>query len=462
MIPFNEFIRRSLAGPVMSEKDFDLHLSRTIRGLVLDYAIRFKPEELICDDATSDAIFQAAVDLLGRVGVYNMDTSRVILLTRDEALAVAEETPGECAIGGGADAVTIRARSHDSQAPPVVVACPVRCMRYREGFEKMFLDMAAAYSGEDSELGKLAGMLLAELDGIENLADTPSEMKWSRSLAKWSRAVAKAAGRPDMYLMNPAGISVPAILAAYGEGLLQGGNSSIPIHLMPELKLNWDRLKLAYAALEMGVSRWVSTNGVLGAYCRTGEELAIATVASLLAQLCYGHGDRAHVGSVDREGNRTRFNVIQAHSAACRALERNVGTPLGSVPLTKNGLGTAKGIYEEAAAVLGQTCSAVSWIWVFPCHPGAGGELRVDLDYMLVSKVSRGVAGLGREKAGELLEKILALYEPTWDVYEPGNPYPYYYDLKTLTPTQDLVDLYERAEDTLTRLGLPLADPVLP
>ncbi len=64
MIPIMEFQERSLKGPVMKSDDFDLGFAMKVRELVSKYDIQYNPEELIIDDATADAIFQAGVELL--------------------------------------------------------------------------------------------------------------------------------------------------------------------------------------------------------------------------------------------------------------------------------------------------------------------------------------------------------------------------------------------------------------
>ncbi|MBI4330174.1 MAG: monomethylamine:corrinoid methyltransferase [Chloroflexi bacterium] len=99
MIDFKEFIKRSMDGPVMAEQEFDLKLCRCLRRLVVDYGVHFTPAEIICDDATADAIFQAGVELLAEVGVYNIDTSRVIDLTEEEIRETCRDTPKQCTLG---------------------------------------------------------------------------------------------------------------------------------------------------------------------------------------------------------------------------------------------------------------------------------------------------------------------------------------------------------------------------
>ena len=78
MIPIMDFQERSLKGPVKKSTEFDLAYAKKVRELVDKYDIQYNPDELIVDDATADAIFQAGVELLAEVGLYQMETQRVI------------------------------------------------------------------------------------------------------------------------------------------------------------------------------------------------------------------------------------------------------------------------------------------------------------------------------------------------------------------------------------------------
>ena len=84
MIPIIEFQRRSLQGPVMKADEFDIEFSMKLRELVAKYEIKYNPEELIVDDATADAVFQAGVELLADVGLYHIETERVIKYTKED------------------------------------------------------------------------------------------------------------------------------------------------------------------------------------------------------------------------------------------------------------------------------------------------------------------------------------------------------------------------------------------
>jgi hypothetical protein len=78
MIPIIDFQRRSLTGPVVKAQDFDLGFSFKVRELVEEYGIEYDAEQLVVDDAMADAVFEAGVELLAEIGLYQMNTQRVI------------------------------------------------------------------------------------------------------------------------------------------------------------------------------------------------------------------------------------------------------------------------------------------------------------------------------------------------------------------------------------------------
>ena len=86
MIPILDFQRRSLTGPVMKSDDFDLAFAGRLRELVAQYEIKYDPEAFIIDDRTADAVFHAGVTLLADIGLYHMDTQRVVKFTEEEIL----------------------------------------------------------------------------------------------------------------------------------------------------------------------------------------------------------------------------------------------------------------------------------------------------------------------------------------------------------------------------------------
>ena len=82
---FGETIARAFNGPYIEEQDYDLALAARIQELVKEYDIKFDPARPVPSDGQmADRVFQAGVKLFHEMGVYHMDTSRVIKYGMDE------------------------------------------------------------------------------------------------------------------------------------------------------------------------------------------------------------------------------------------------------------------------------------------------------------------------------------------------------------------------------------------
>jgi methylamine--corrinoid protein Co-methyltransferase len=62
--------------------------------------------------------------------------------------------------------------------------------------------------------------------------------------------------------------------------------------------------------------------------------------------------------------------------------------------------------------------------------------------------------GLKRYKANTIVEKIISKYENQMEAAPIGKRFSECYDLGKLKPTQEYSELYERAKEELTSMGL--------
>jgi hypothetical protein len=114
MIPIMDFQERSLKGPVMKSTEFDLAFAKKVREVVKNHEIKYNPEELIADDKTADAVFEAGVQLLAGVGLYHLETQRVIQFGEEEIRGVARgyrENPPKQVFGHGRDQIAVEYRT---------------------------------------------------------------------------------------------------------------------------------------------------------------------------------------------------------------------------------------------------------------------------------------------------------------------------------------------------------------
>ena len=446
MIPIMEFQERSLRGPVKKSTEFDLAYARKVRELAAKHQIRYLPEELIVDDQTADAIFQAGVELLAGVGLYHLDTQRVIEFQEAEIRQVAQEycrNPPRQSFGSGADRITVEARTSQDRRPPILAGGPAGAIE-----EEWFVPYVQSFAQEETNqaLGIAGG--IASVGGLQPKVGTLSEVHCGLWETRKLLEVLARVGRPGLHLGLLCTVStVGAILACIGPGLREAHNTQIGIHVIPELKLDWTRLLLAQFCQDRGITPWTSSMSMVGALNRNGAEAAVGIVANLLAQLSYGHGTVASLFSNHLDGRWADAETQWAFSGAARASERNIRVAiLGVCGGMERTWRTEAGMLQAAAMAISNTASGFAYSWIAG-HSG--------LETRLVGEIMRAVAGMERRQANELLKKVLELSDRKTAATAGPRSFPEAYDLDTVKPRPGLLADYHRVKEDLARLGVP-------
>lgn len=452
MIPITDFQQRALSGPVMKEQEFDMMFGRKVRQVVSRYDIKYEPERIIADDGRADAVFEGGVDLLAEVGLYHRDTQRVIQLSKEEVQQIAKEAwagPRKERFGKGKDVVTIKYRTAEDPSPPVVWFG----LAGRTSSEDLYIPYIQSFAQEEWAQGINAEGLISA-GGLENKVGAPTEVAVALAEIKYKQEVARRVDKPGMFMGWSSAMSPGAVMALCFPGLQERHNAMIPIGLVPELKLDWDRLVLAQCAEVRGMVPFTSVVEIMGALCRGPEDAAVAQVANLLGQLGYGHGTIATTCAMSVDGFRDR-GAMWAYSAAARASERNIGIPIGGGSQSAAGAGTEMALYEKAAQTLNFVASGTAWIWGMGCRRGKGENTTAGLEGRVVAETALAVAGMARDKVSELLKRVLALYEDQLGSEPEGKTFPELYDVKTVQPTAEYLAVYHRAKEQLARIGVP-------
>ena len=315
MIPILDFQRRSQRGKVMKGQDFDMAFAMKVRELIDRHGIKFDPEKLIVDDETADKVFNAGVDLLAEVGLYQLDTQRVIEYTREEILAFAAERkadPARVTMGRGNEEVTLAYRTADEERPPTLYVGAAGVIS-----EEEFMPLMTSFAREK----RIEGMGIA--GGISKVGDVVPEAGTLSEIycAQWEQErlqeVLESVGRPGLSLGLLCTASTASATMACLNGDFRGPhNTHIGIHIMPDQKVNWERFVLAYFCQQRGIVPWQSAMAMIGALCRNGAEAAVVLVASVLGHLSYGHGPICSVFPTHIDGSWATRDCAQAVSGA--------------------------------------------------------------------------------------------------------------------------------------------------
>lgn len=447
MIPIMEFQNRSLTGPVMKADEFDLAFSKCLRELVAKHEIKYDPEMLIVDDATADAVFQAGVELLAEVGLYHLDTERVVRYTREELEEIAREyreSQNEHTFGSGKDQCTVACRTGTDTRPPVLFTGAASVAEV-----EWFAPFVQSFAQEETVEAMGIAPGVARLGDFEPKAGTLSEIYVAQWEQRQIREVLDRVGRPDMHCGLLGTVStVGGTLAMIGPGLREAHNTQIGVHIIPEQKIDWARLVLSQFCQDRGIQPWQSAMSMIGGLCRDAADTAVGMVANMLGQLSYAQGRLCSLFTNHMDGRWGTRACLWAYSAAARAAVRNIKVPIGGVAAPNMDIWLMEeALIHSTATALVNSASGMAYLWV----GGPSG-----LDARLVGEAMTATAGMDRKKVNDVAQKMLTIMDETrpremrFDI-----PFPDMYDLSTVTPKPEYEAMLMKAKERLAGLGVP-------
>ncbi len=450
MISILDFEERSLNGPVMKSDEFDIAFSMKVRELVKKYNIKYNSAALVADDETADAVFNAGVDLLADIGLYHLNTQRVIKYSREEILAFVEErkqNPGKVVLGKGAEEMTIEYRKSTDRRPATMYAGVAGEMT-----EDEIAPLITMFGRERKIKGFGICGGITKVGNVAPRAGLPSEIHCALWEQQKIEETLEAIGRVGMNVgLLCTASTVSATMHVIDNTFRDASNTHIGAHIIPEQKLDWDRFLLANYCHSKGITPWQSAMSMIGGLCRDGADAAVGLVANMLGQMSYGHGAICSIYPTHLDGTWSTRPTIWAASAAMRASERNIRLAVGSGALgSYQWCGHRSGILQSAATALAYTASGFSYTWL------AGSPLEA----VLIDEILNIAANMEHEELKQLAEMVMKRVDIAVLEETPFPGVPHYrdiYDLETLQPRPEYQILFDRAKEELLTLGIPLS-----
>jgi hypothetical protein len=446
MIPTIDFQRRSVSGPVMKADDFDLEFAFKVRELVEKHGIKYDPEQLVVDDATADAVFAAGVEMLAEIGLYQMNTQRVVQFEQAEIAEIARESrenPACVTLGRHPDRMTLRyRRSADTWKPTCYAGAP------GVAEQSWFIPYVQSFAQEECVAGIGIAPGIVALGEIEPKAGTLSEVHVALWEQEALREALRRAGRPVLNLgLLCTASTASGTMAVMQPGLRDASNTQIGIHIMPEQKLSWNPLQLAQYCEQFGIEPWQSSMSCLGGLCRDAAEVAVVMIANGLGQLSYAKGGSMSYFPSHLDGTWATRPAHWAFSAACRASERHTGLAIGtSISGITEAWRTPLSLWQSAAVATVSTASGMSYAWIAG-HTG--------LEARLIDEIMDVTAGMPADRANELTQKIMRKVDELLPTVDKQLPFPEAYDLETVQPKPEYETGLLRVKEELAALGMP-------
>ena len=454
MTDFWDIYQRSETGPFVKEADFDRQVGAVAAQAVKRHSLRFDREQVIpSDDQLADRLYQAGLDLFLELGVYCKDSSRLIKFSRGEVEWALRHAPLSVTYGQGRETRTMRFRGVEDPAPPFCVNTPVGCTVG----EERFVAMVQSYAQEPLS-DTFSSAFSQTVHGRPIKSGTPQEVE----AAVWNvlklREAARAAGRPLIGIHNLISNAekTDAILAAMQPELGVQPNDGLAVAAVAEMKVDYERLKKVVYLNHSRLNRYGLYGPIMGGYAGGPEATAVVHVAHhFLGLLAFGaqwhDGFPLHL----MQGCNSTRDLLWLIAVTGQALARNTRLLIGVSPFTAAGPCTEMVIHELAAVVLAATVSglhlnlaAVARNKLPERSSGMEARIGAEMGHLIARK------RIGRAQANDIVKKLLGEYESRIPQAPEGKRFDECYDLGTVRPTREYLDLYERCKETQSRFGL--------
>jgi methylamine--corrinoid protein Co-methyltransferase len=455
MVDFLDLYERSLSGPIMSEKDFDIRVFMpALKKVVREYEIRYDGTNPVSfNDQLADNLYQASVDFLSQVGVYCLGTNRIIQFGEHEVREAVRDAPGQFLAGEGKEARVFSTRKPDDPKLPwfhtgsgIVFNSDELAMRLVEGCASIPQANSVSVPAKDSH------------HGLPCMGGSPAELYAAIERVRLGREAVRRAGRPGLPIMNlisTAATSINAIAASapqFGcrptDGWLCG--------TVAEMKMDFGVMdKLAYL-LNWGANIGAETSPILGGYCGGPSGTAVVSTAYVLMGLLVHKANyQLHFPIHFNTGCTTSRDVLWVVAASCQAASRNIPMPVIWNPYCSAGPNTRMYFYESAAWLL---CAIPSGAASFEtAHPSKAVRpyAYTPMEAKFGVQMGTAAAKIRREQANELVIRLLGMYETQLDGAPVGSTYQECFDVATGKPSNAYLRLYDEVVKELTEMGIP-------
>ena len=451
-------------GQLTAAKDFDMKIFSVASRLSKEHGIRYDPETPVSsDDGLADDAWEAGFELFREVGSYCMNSGRVIKFEESEMRDGLREVRGEAVIGEGAERRTLTLRGVEDKRPPSIVCGGVIESDFPEG--ENFVKLYQSIAQEPVIDGFYVGPPLHTSEGRLVRSGTPLEAHLGRSMVSWVREAVRRAGRPGMHFISACTPAIANVAAADpADGLRR--TDGIVSTIMPELKTDYENLNKVTFSHDYGCVKHVYNGGMIGGWAGGPEGALIVSLASaIMAVMVYKVGIGSSYNALGylraSTPNYSAFVTrpcLWGSSIGSQAISRNTKIINTAVAMTNAGPGTEMQFQEITAAL----CASIpcgreglsQGVRRFKVRPLLGSGL----ENRFWGEVGHAMAGVKRDFANSLAKEMLARYENKITKGSDGGPlghtFDEIYDLNTLTPRKNFLEVYEKVKKDLEDLGL--------
>lgn len=442
-------------GPITDEKEFDLKIiASTIQELIKKYEIKFDGKALVnTNDEMADRCFAAGLELAEKTGVYCTSNGRRLIWSRRELKEGINGAPSSASIGFGRDQHFDQHRiPEDSRRPTILGGSVGNPMP-----ENLFIPSTQSYIQEPIIDGVM-NSTLTNVYGREVRTNSPWEIVVAWHEAELTITAAKRAGREGIGIgcVASAASDIAEISATSFGGFRQTDFHHIA--MISELKTDFKLLNKMAHLVKTDSLIHSFYNPIYGGLAGSAEGMAVLAVAGfIMLQMTYMTTTHSTSPTHPFYACNTTPEILWATSLFTQALSRNTHLLLVVVITPVAGPATKMLLYETAAMATVATTSGATRIMGPRSAAGTVPGHCSGLEARLMGEVGYACAGMSREQANRIVQQLVTKYIDKIDSEEvKGKRFDEVYDLHTLKPTSEWIEIYDEVKSELVNLGLSL------
>ncbi len=225
-----------------------------------------------------------------------------------------------------------------------------------------------------------------------------------------------------------------------------------------------NELKIDLVALNM-LAGW-TCNGdmimieqmpIFGGYTGGIEETAISDVATTLASFALFSGNFHLDGPIHiRWGITTARETLQIAAHAAAAIDNNTDLLLANQYYPVSGPCTEMCLLETAAQAISDTGSGRELLSGSAAAKGVVTDKTTGMEARIMGEAARTAAGKKVSDLNEVIENLVSAYEVNYATPDLGKTFQECYNPVTVKPTQEYLEVYDKAVATLREAGLDI------
>jgi methylamine---corrinoid protein Co-methyltransferase len=452
-----EIYRRAASGQICTQKEFDLkRYIPAVRSLIKKHGINYDPTTPVpSDDDLVERVWQAGRELFLQVGVYCVDTERIITFDEVELDQALAHAPRPVILGTGQQARAIPVRRPESSITPFfsLGACGAGVTS-----DEVFMSLTQAYC-ELPYTDAVASPAMTEVDGMTIVAGSPLEVEGCVRTVTMTREAARRANRAGLGIANtvPTGVKSQGHIAGNAAAADQG--DMMEIGNIAELKIDFDNLsKITYM---QGRGRTIlgETGPVIGGYAGGPEGCAITLTgyhffALLVLRASVQHPYTSHY----QTQSCTSRQAFWLTSLALQAITRHSDVPCLETGTLAAGPATEMSLLEAAAMSASSVVSGGN-VESGPTSRGTHLDYLSPMANLFAAEVGRSVVGMCRKDVNAIVVQLLDKYESRLTDPPLGKRYQDCYDMPSRQPKAEALVAYRQARAALIEMGLQFKDP---